>query len=91
MHSPRNPAYIALGEFRPGADQPVWFSDSKLFLDNGGRGPDGKIQGSGQVAVYTSFTDRNGKQILWYPDAKCWLLGREITPEVRSGLSVPEL
>ena len=33
---------------------------------------------------------RNGKQILWYPDAKCWLLGKEITPEVLSGLSVPE-
>ena len=32
-HSPRRPAFIALGEFRPGADQPIWFSDSKQFMD----------------------------------------------------------
>jgi hypothetical protein len=36
MRNPRRPAFVALGEFRPGADQPIWFSESKEFADNGG-------------------------------------------------------
>jgi len=90
LHMPRNPAYIALGEFRPDADQPVWFSDSKIFLDNGNTGPDRKVDGIGNMAVYTSLTTRKGKDILWYPDAKCWLLGKEITNEFLKDLKVPE-
>lgn len=89
IHKPRNPAYIALGEFRPEADQPIWFSESKVFLDNGNTGPDRKVDGMGNMAVYTSFTTRNGKNILWYPDSKCWLLGKEITPEFLESLTVP--
>ena len=87
---PRAPAYLALGEFRPEADQPVWFSHSKIFLDNGFLNPAGvkEIAGS-QVATYTSMTNTNGKNILWYPDAKCWLLGKEITEEFLSDMLVP--
>ena len=32
----RRPAFLALGEFRPGAEQPIWFSESKQFMDNDG-------------------------------------------------------
>ncbi|GAG24878.1 unnamed protein product, partial [marine sediment metagenome] len=90
IHTPRNPAYIALGEFKPDADQPIWFSDSKLFLDNGNTGPDRQIDGMGNLAVYTSFTNRNGKNILWYPDAKCWLLGKEVSNAFLKDLRIPD-
>jgi len=30
----RRPVYLVLGEFRRNADQPLWFSRSKLFVDN---------------------------------------------------------
>jgi hypothetical protein len=90
LHAPRNPAYIALGEYRPDADQPIWFSESKIFLDNGNKGPDGAFNWNSNMAVYTSFTTRNGKNILWYPDAKCWLLGKEVSDEFLEGLKVPQ-
>ena len=30
----RRPAYLCRGEFRPGAHQPIWWSEPKLFIDN---------------------------------------------------------
>jgi hypothetical protein len=93
-NEPRRPAFIALGEFRPGADQPVWFSESKQLMDNDGVGPSGvKPQGKGRVntniAVYTSFTTRGGNNVLWYPDRKCFLLGKKITAAFLADLKVP--
>ena len=32
----RRPAFLALGEFRPNAEQPIWFAESKQFIDNDG-------------------------------------------------------
>lgn len=91
---PRYPAWIALGEFRPGADQPLWFSDSKVLMDSGGIGVDGSREGPGNrvqtgVGLYTSFTTRNGENVLWHPDRKFFLLGKKITPAFLAGLSVP--
>lgn len=84
----RRPAYIALGEFRAGADQPIWFSESKLFVDNDGvpLGPQGRLECIG----YTSFTQRKGINVLWYPDRKYFLLGKRVTQEFLADLSVPE-
>jgi hypothetical protein len=90
ISGPRTPAYIALGEFRPGADQPIWFSESKVFIDNKSLDPAGnKDAVKSNAATYTSFTTSTGKDILWYPDAKCWLLGKEITEEFLEDLKVP--
>ena len=91
IHSPRNPAYIALGEFRPNVDQPIWFSDSRVFLDNKFRKRDGQPDTTkrSNVGTYTSFSTRNGENILWYPDRKCFLLGKKITNEFLEGLIVP--
>jgi hypothetical protein len=91
IHSPRNPAYIALGEFRPNADQPIWFSDSGVFLDNKFRKRDGQPDTTkrSNVGTYTSFSTSNGENILWYPDRKCFLLGKKITNEFLEGLIVP--
>jgi hypothetical protein len=93
-HSPRRPAFIALGEFRPGADQPIWFSDSKQLMDTDGLRYDGTPpvegkHGSTDIGVYTSFTTRKGNNVLWHPDRKFYLVGKKITPAFLTDLKVP--
>jgi hypothetical protein len=87
---PRRPAFIALGEYRPGKDQPVWFSESKQLMDNDDVGVDGD-PGAKQkgIGLYTSFTSRKGNNVLWHPERKFFLLGKKITPEFLSDLRVP--
>ena len=67
----RRPAYIALGEFRPNAEQPLWFSDSRLLMDNDNVkfGPRQGID----IGGYTSFTTRQGNNVLWHPERKFFL------------------
>lgn len=91
---PREPVFAALGEFRPNAEQPVWFSPPKLFISTGGICPDGVKRNSmgyphSHLSLYTSFTNRNGVDVLWYPENKFYLLGKRITPEWLFGLAVP--
>ena len=84
----RRPAFIALGEFRPDAEQPVWFSESKQLMDN----DDSRIGPLKRscIGVYPSFTTRNGENVLWHPERKFFLLGKCITDEFLADLSVPE-
>ena len=84
----RRPAYIALGKYRPDADQPVWFSESKVLMDNDGVGigPLTRID----IGVYPSVTNRKGNFVLWHPDRKFFLLGKKITEEWLSDLTVPK-
>ncbi|UCD30564.1 MAG: exo-alpha-sialidase [Planctomycetota bacterium] len=92
---PRRPAFIALGEFRPGADQPIWFSRSKQFMDNDGFGVDGK-KGNGDakvntnIGVYPSLTTRGGNNVLWHPDRKFFLVGKKVTNEFLADLKAPK-
>jgi len=93
-NAPRRPAFIALGEYRPNADQPIWFSRSKQLMDNGGYDVDGtrlddasKVLGN--IGVYSSFTTRGGKNVLWHCDRKFFLVGKKITPEFLANLEVP--
>lgn len=86
---PRRPAYLALAEFRSDACQPLWFSESKQFLDNGGFTPTGERNEGIDIATYTSFTNQDGRDILWYPDRKCFLLGKSVTAEFLVDLKVP--
>ncbi len=83
----RRPAFLALGEFRPAAEQPIWFSDSKQFMDNDGVGigPLSRID----IGVYSSLTTRKGENVLWHPDRKFFLVGKRITDEFLSDLGVP--
>ncbi|MBN2310621.1 MAG: exo-alpha-sialidase [Candidatus Hydrogenedentes bacterium] len=83
----RRPAFIALGEFRPGADQPIWFSESKQFMDNDGSGigPLKRID----IGVYPSVTRRKGEFVLWHPERKFFLLGKKITEGWLADLTVP--
>ncbi|MDZ4800893.1 MAG: exo-alpha-sialidase [Bryobacteraceae bacterium] len=87
---PRRPAFIALAEFRPKADQPLWFSASKQLMDNGDAGVDGNPASKQKnIGVYTSFSTRKGNNVLWHPERKFFLLGKKITPEFLSDLKVP--
>lgn len=82
----RRPAFIAVGEFRPSAHQPVWFGQPLQFVDTDGIpiGP----KGTCEIATYPSLTEWNGERVLWYPDRKYYLLGKCITDEFLSQ-SVP--
>ena len=88
MTSNRRPAFVAVGEFRAKAEQPIWFSESKLLMDNDGVGigPLKRVD----IGSYTSFTTRLGENVLWHPERKFFLLGKRITPEFLTELKVPE-
>jgi hypothetical protein len=64
------------------AKQPVWFDEPRYFMDHGGvaLGPP-KTRGRLDLALYSSFTLRGGKRVLWYPDRKFFLLGRVLGAE----------
>jgi len=84
----RHPAFVCLGEFRPEARQPVWFSEPVKLLDTDGVtvGP----KGTAEIATYTSMTHYAGRRVLWYPDRKYYLLGKVITDSLLAGMVVPE-
>jgi len=84
----RRPIYGRVGAFRPDAHQPLWFSPPKLLMDNEGVAI-GAGGGRADMAMYASFTIRNGERILWYPDRKFFLLGKRITDEWLSTVEVP--
>lgn len=75
----RRPIYLVRGTFKPDADQPVWFDEPRFFMDHQGVSV-GKPGTSGRLdlALYSSFTVRNGNPVLWYPDRKFFLLGKKI-------------
>ena len=87
-HIHRRPAFIALGEFRPKAAQPIWFSRSKIFMDNDGVriGPLNRIE----IGVYPSFTTRRENNVLWHPDRKFFLLGKRVSSDFLAELKAPE-
>lgn len=84
----RRPAYIALGEFRPDAHQPIWFSKPKQILDTDGL-PVGPKR-TDEIATYPSVTYFKGRETLWYPDRKHFLLGKFIDEDMLSGLTVKQ-
>jgi len=85
----RRPAFLALGEYRPGAEQPIWFSRSKEFMDNDGLGI-GPLNRT-DIGVYPSMTKRKGEAVLWHPDRKFFLVGKRIADSWLSDLEVPSV
>lgn len=78
----RRPIQVLPGRFQPGAEQPVWFGEPRGFMDHdsvslGKPGTNGRLD----LSLYSSFTVRAGRAVLWYPDRKFFLLGRDIGPE----------
>lgn len=84
----RNPLFIAVGEFKPDAHQPIWFSEPKKFLDTHDVvfGP----KGTASAGMYPSLTEHQGKRVLWYPDRKHFLLGKYITDDFLKQMEVPK-
>lgn len=75
---PRNTVRYAMGYFDPNAVQPIRFKKETdtLYMHLGD-----EADGFGtdkQVALYGTMTHQNGKNILWYPDRKFFLLGRDV-------------
>ena len=68
---PRGALYLIAGKFNPKAEQPIEFSEPKFFLE----------RKNAWNSFYTSYTVVGEKRILWYPDGKHYLLGREIGEE----------
>ncbi len=90
---PRNPLYISVGEFRPDAEQPLEFGPPLKLMDTQGIAIDGCTEGESplglkghNLSMYSSFTSRNGVDVLWYPDRKAFLLGKRLTPELVASL-----
>jgi hypothetical protein len=73
----RNPMFCAIGQYRPGARQPIWFGEPHELFDTQDVpvGP----KATAEVATYTSMTEWHGKRVLWYPDRKYFLLGKYIS------------
>lgn len=71
----RGPLFLIAGKYIEGAHQPIWFTEPQLFAP----------RKSGN-SFYTSYTVRDGKGVLWFPDHKFFLLGREIGPEWFKGV-----
>ncbi len=83
----RRPQFFVVGEYRPGAHQPVWFSQPKMIFDT---------QSVGifphyfkWLSMYASLTEHQGKRIFWYTDRKIFVLGRYITDEMLTDMTVP--
>lgn len=75
---PRNTLHYAIGYFDSDSSQPIRFKkeDSKLYMhlgeDADGFGTDK------QEAIYGTMTHCDNKNILWYPDRKFFLLGKDV-------------
>ena len=76
----RYPAFISVGRERlDGAMQPIHFGPPKMFATSDGVGIG--AAGRTEVATYPSLVEDGGERVLFYPDRKCFLLGRYITDE----------
>lgn len=74
----RRPIWVARGEFKPGAAQPLWFAGPRFVMDNGGVAL-GHGAGRTDLAMYASVTRWGGEAILWYPERKFFLLGKKLS------------
>ena len=83
----RRPLFITVGEFRPGAHQPIWFSEPKLLMDT--QRVTAGVTALIWLAMYASLTERDGQRVFWYGDRKQFMLGKRITDELLAPLTVP--
>jgi hypothetical protein len=91
---PRNPLYCSVGAFRPEADQPVWFGQPQVLMDTDGVAVDGITaeddDKNRELPMYASVTTHGGEAVLWYPDRKCFLLGRRLADDLADAPEPPE-
>ncbi|MDM8004585.1 MAG: hypothetical protein QUV05_00305 [Phycisphaerae bacterium] len=41
------------------------------------------------IGVYSSFTTKDGNNVLWHCDRRCYLVGKRITDQFLADLQVP--
>ena len=85
----RRPVCIAVGEFRPKAHQPIWFSQARLLMDT--QRVRVGTQTMMMMAMYSSLTERGGKRIVWYADRKQFVLGKLISDKMLADMKAPSL
>ena len=83
----RRPQFFVVGQFRPDAHQPVWFSQPKMIFDTQFTGVFPNYYK--WLSMYASFTEHNGQRIFWYADRKIFVLGRYITDDLLADMAVP--
>lgn len=71
----RDELFCSDGVFDPDAEQPIRFEAGLPFMK---LPEEGKAVGQFGLAMYGSCTHQNGHDILWYPDRKFFLLGRDL-------------
>jgi hypothetical protein len=77
----RTPAWYAVGEEVDHPSHPLRFSPPRVLVDND-RVPAGPVDRT-EIATYPSFFEHGGTPYLWYPDRKHFLLGTDLTTELR--------
>ena len=85
----RRPGFLCRGEFRADARQPIWWSTPRLFIDNDAVAFGPPRQERWEAATYVSLTEQQGRRVLWYPDRKCFLLGKTITDAWLDQMEIP--
>ena len=84
----RRPEYITVGEFRPDAHQPIWFSRPKFLFDT--HAVTCGVTALTWLAMYASLTERDGERVFWYADRKQFVVGKRITDEMLSDMPAPK-
>lgn len=84
----RRPQFFVVGEFRPDAHQPVWFSDPKMIFDTQNVGVFPHFYK--WLSMYASLTEHSGRRKFWYADRKTFVLGRHITDKMLDDMTVPD-
>jgi len=85
----RRPVCIAVGEFRSGAHQPIWFSEPKVLMDV--QRVRVGTQKLSMMAMYSSLTELRGQpRIVWYADRKQFVVGKKIPDEMLADMIVPK-
>ena len=73
----RGPLYLVAGKFNPEGEQPIRFGKPIKFIDTDMVALGHRKQ-SCTAPLYTAVTQWRGKTMLWYPDRKYQILGKEI-------------
>lgn len=74
----RNPLFISKGVYVPEAHQPIRFSMPEVLLDTQDIMLNPKK--TSEVSLYGDLCQWKGRWLLWYPDRKIYLLGKDLTP-----------
>lgn len=74
----RNTVYRIVGTFDEKSDQPIVFENGTQSLWMEVPPETGALNIRFDLALYGSVTNKDGKMILWYPERKFFLLGKDI-------------